>query len=212
MKKLLIILTVIGFTVKGQDDRSSSDAKKLVVFGLKGGFNYSKVYDTQGEGFVASPKLGAVAGAWVSLPINRLLGVQPELLISQKGFKANGVMLGEPYVMTRTTTHLDVPLQLQFKALPFLSLVAGIQYSFLLSKTDKFTFGLNSTQQKEEFANSTLRKNVLGGIGGVDLNFGHFVVSARAALDLQDNHGDGSNTVPRYKNVWYQFTAGYRFY
>jgi hypothetical protein len=53
---------------------------------------------------------------------------------------------------------------------------------------------------------------VLGAIAGVDLNFGHLVLSGRAALDLQDNHGDGSASVPRYKNMWLQFTAGYRFY
>jgi hypothetical protein len=33
----------------------------------------------------------------------------------------------------------------------------------------------------------------------------------RGSWDLKNNNGDGTSTTPRYKNVWYQATVGYRF-
>jgi hypothetical protein len=48
--------------------------------------------------------------------------------------------------------------------------------------------------------------------GGFDITMKHIVLSARAGWDLQENHSDGTSSTPRYKNVWYQGTIGYRFY
>jgi hypothetical protein len=38
------------------------------------------------------------------------------------------------------------------------------------------------------------------------------VLSARSGWDVQRNNGDGTSSIPRYKNVWFQATIGYRFY
>jgi hypothetical protein len=52
------------------------------------------VYDSQGEEFDADSKFGLAAGAFLQIPFGKYLGIQPEVLFSQKGFKRTGRMFG----------------------------------------------------------------------------------------------------------------------
>jgi len=132
-------------------------------------------------------------------------------LISQKGFKATGRILGGTYSFTRTTTYLDIPLLFSIKPSEFITLQVGPQYSYLLKQNDVFTNASTSIEQEQEFVNDNIRKNTLCFTGGADINLKHVVLGARAGWDILNNNGDGSSTTPRYKNVWYQATIGYRF-
>ncbi len=188
-----------------------TDFREKLNFGLKGGLNYSNVYDSEGEAFRADPKLGFAGGAFLAIPIGRNFGVQPEVLISQKGFRATGRILGGTYSFTRTTTYLDVPLLFSIKPVEFITLQVGPQYSYLIKQNDVFTNASTSIEQEQEFVNDNIRKNTLCFIGEADINLKHVVLGARAGWDILNNNGDGTSTTPRYKNVWYQATIGYRF-
>jgi hypothetical protein len=76
---------------------------------------------------------------------------------------------------------------------------------------DAFENGSTTIEQETEFENDNIRKNTLSFIGGVDITMKSIVVSARGGWDFQKNLGDGTSTTPRYKNMWYQLTFGYRF-
>ena len=210
MKKFFLLITVSIFIIQycSAQSSKSSDTRGDLQIGFKAGVNLSNVYDAQGDQFVAKSKLGFAAGAFVSIPFGKLLGFQPEILFSQKGFKGTGMLLGNPYEFTRTTSYIDVPLLFAIKPTTFLTIIAGPQYSYLTKQKDDFTSSLNSASQEQDFANDNIRKNILSFIGGVDLNSNPFVFSLRAAWDLQNNNGNGTNTIPRYKNVWYQATIG----
>ncbi len=209
MKKFGIIaiaLTFITINVNAQDE----DREKIHI-GAKIGMNYANVYDSQGEEFDADPKLGLAAGAFLSIPIGTYIGIQPEVMFSQKGFKATGRFLGADYEFTRTTNYLDIPIYLALKPSEFLTIVAGPQFSYLMSRKDVFKTPFGTAEQEDEFENENIRKNTLGVSLGLDININHFVIGARAAWDLQDNRGDGTSTTPRYKNTWLQATVGLRF-
>jgi hypothetical protein len=92
-----------------------------------------------------------------------------------------------------------------------LTLLVGPQYSFLLSEKNTFENTLFTSVQEQQFNNDNIRKNTLCFLGGADLNFDKAVIGLRAGWDVQNNAGDGTNNTPRYKNVWYQATIGYRF-
>ena len=169
------------------------------------------MYDTKGQDFQADAKFGLAAGAFVSIPIGTIIGIQPEVLFSQKGFKATGSVIGNRYEFTRTSNYIDVPLFVTFKPSEFVSLMAGPQYSFLTKQKDVFTNSFITTEQESNFNNDNIRKNTLCFVMGLDVNLQHVVLSARAGWDIQNNNGDGSSTEPRYKNVWYQATLGFRF-
>jgi hypothetical protein len=181
------------------------------AFGFKVGTNYSNVYDSQGENFSAVPKFGLAAGAFLSIPIGKYLGIQPEVLFSQKGFKATGTLFGSTYDMTRTTNYIDVPLLVAVKPIKYVTFLVGPQFSFLMKQTDKFNNATTNFQQEQAFKNDNLRKNTLCLLGGADVNLDHTVIGLRAGWDLSNNNGDGTSSTPRYKNVWAQATIGYKF-
>ncbi|MCW3103837.1 MAG: hypothetical protein JWO09_2277 [Bacteroidetes bacterium] len=214
MKKLIIIAAAfLSYTgaVNAQDTHDTDNREKF-QFGLKAGLNYSNVYDEKGEEFKASPKFGLAAGAFMEIPFGKYLGIAPGVQISQKGFRATGMMLGSTYTFTRTTTYLDVPLEFQLKPSEFITLALGGQYSYLLNKRDVFSNSSTSYVQEQQFQNDNVRKNVFGFGGGLDINLRHIVLGARVGCDVQNNNGDGSSTTPRYKNAWFQGTLGYKFY
>lgn len=211
MKKI-ILLIVTGISIVNNCNAQETDLRERLTFGLKAGLNYSNVYDTQGEQFRASSKFGLAAGGFLAIPIGKYIGIQPELLISQRGFHATGIILGKTYDFTRTTSYIDVPLLFSFKPSEFITVIGGPQYSYLVKQTDVFANALTSIEQEQEFENDNIRKNIMCFTGGLDITLKHIVLGMRAGWDVQNNNGDGSSTTPRYKNVWYQGTIGYRFY
>jgi hypothetical protein len=188
----------------------SDDRREDFGIGFKGGINRSNVWDEQGQDFRADAKTGLAAGLFMSLPLGETFGIQPELMLSQKGFKGSGTLLGTGYSLTRTSSFIDIPIQLQIKPAEFFTFLIGPQYSYLLRQKDVYTFGANSTEQLQEFNNDNIRKNIFGFTIGADVNIKHLILSGRIAWDIIKNNGDGTTTTPRYKNQLVQFTIGYR--
>jgi len=210
MKKIILLITAVAFIanyVIAQD----GDSRSQFQFGIKAGANYANVYDSQGEDFTADGKLGFAGGVFVSIPIGNVFGIQPEILFSQKGFKAEGTLLGANYGLTRTTSFIDVPLYLAVKPLPAVTILAGPQFSYLMKRKDVFNTAIGTAEQIEVFKTDNIRKNIFGAALGVDINVSQIVVGARAGWDLSTNNGDGTSQTPRYKNAWVQATVGFRF-
>lgn len=213
MKKIILILasaTLLSNVVLAQEN--TTDLRKKFMFGLKAGANYSNVYDAKGEEFHSNPKLGSAAGMFFVIPIGTYFGLQPEVLYSQKGFQATGKILNNTYNFTRTTSWMDIPLFFTLKPSEFLTIMAGPQYSYLIRQKDVFANATTSIEQQTEFVNDDPRTNTLCVIGGLDLTLKHIVIGVRAGWDVQNNKANETSTTPRYKNVWYQGTIGYRFY
>lgn len=210
-KLILAIMALSGIVSFSNAQSSGTDVREKVQFGIKAGFNYANVYDTEGDEFSADGKFGYAGGVFLAIPIGKYLGFQPELLYSQKGFQATGSILGFDYKYTHTANYLDIPLMFAFKPVPFFTILAGPEYSYLLSYKDQFASTIYSYDQEQEFKNDNVRKNTFGFIGGIDVNFNNFVIGGRAGWDFYKNNGDGTSTTPRYKNAWYQATIGFKF-
>jgi hypothetical protein len=211
-KIIFMIMSVILIANISNAQENVSDSRSKLSYGIKAGLNLSNVYDIKSEDFDADSKLGFVTGVFVTIPIGKYLGFHPEILFSQKGYKASGTYLGMmDYEFTQTSNFIDLPLLISFKPSEMFTVVAGPQYSYLIKQKDEFTSGDFTDQQEEDFENDNLRKNTLCLLGGFDINLNQIVLGARAGWDIQNNNGDGTSTDPRYKNVWYQVTLGYRF-
>jgi hypothetical protein len=209
MKKIYLILmavTLMGYTINAQDN--GADVRDKLQFGLKAGINLSNVYDAKDQTFNADLKVGFAGGAFLAIPFGKYFGFQPEIIYSQKGYKSQGSILTIPYIYTHTTNYIDVPLLLAIRPVEHLTLLFGPEYSFLISQKDVFTSGGLTFDQEQTFKND---KSVFCLLSGVDLDLNHIVLSARAGWDMQNNNGDGTSTNPRYKNVWYQVTLGFKF-
>lgn len=207
----LLLISFFALASFSQAQTSNDAFRERLTIGPKAGINISNVYDSRGEDFEADSKVGFAAGVFLAIPIGPYLGVQPEVLFSQKGFSAEGSILGSRYEFKRTTNHIDIPLLIAFKPAGFITVLAGPSYSFLLSQRDNFESGLVSLEQEQEFDDVDIRRNTLGFTGGLDFNMMNFVLGTRVSWDLQTNHGDGTSSTPRYKNTWFQLSLGFRF-
>jgi hypothetical protein len=222
MKKLIVAGLLFSFiTLKSQNadntntnkNTSRSDSRSRIHLGIKAGLNSSNVYDEQESQFYANSKYGFVGGAFLSIPIGTYLGIRPEVLFSQKGFRGRGDYRGSSYNISRTTSYIDVPVLLEFKPIRLVTFVGGPHYSYLLHQLDIFSNGNNIAAIEQEFGDDNVRKNILGATIGLDINlFGRLIVGVRYAVDLQNNNGDGSSSSPRYKNKWLQGTLGLRLF
>lgn len=206
MKKIILMIIAGAFMVNYCNaQKHRSDFSNELQFGLKIGANYSNVYDSQDEQFNTDPKFGLAAGAFLSIPITRYLGFQPEILYSQKGFQATGY----DYDFKRTTSFIDIPLLLQVKPSSMVTLLVGPQYSYLLKQRDVFNNSVTTIDRQQEFENENIRRNIICILGGIDFNLNNnMVLGARVGWDLSTNNGDGTSSTPRYKNVWYQARLG----
>lgn len=206
-----MMIAFVTIAVTNGKAQSTTDNREKMSFGLKLGTNYSNVYDSDNEDFVADSKFGFAAGAFVVIPFGTFIGIQPEILYSQKGFKSSGTYFGSTYEMTRTTNFIDVPVLFAVKPIEQVTLLFGPQFSYLMKQKDEFTGGSISSTQQQEFDNDDITKNILGLTGGADINVDNLVFGLRAGWDIKTNEGDGNSSTPRYKNMWYQATVGYKF-
>jgi hypothetical protein len=212
MKKIAIIFSACSMLALNiQAQGSDKDFTEELSFGLKAGLNSSNVYDSKGEDFRADSKLGFAAGVFFAIPLGKYMGIQPEILFSQKGFQASGTILGSPYKFTRTTNFIDIPVLFALKPIEYITIFAGPQFSYLMKQKDVFENAFTTVEQEQEFENENVRKNTLGFMGGLDINIKQVVVGTRVGWDLTKNAGDGTSTTPRYKNVWLQATLAFRF-
>lgn len=213
MKKLILVTTLflsLGALASAQD--KTTENRETLQIGARIGGTYSNVYNAKGEKFEADPKFGYTVGGFIMIPIGKYLGVQPEIGLTQKGFKGSGTLLGSSYSFNRTTTFLEIPLLLAIKPSKFITILAGPQYSYLLKQKDKFTSSENSVVQEHEFEQDNIRKNIFGIAAGVDINVKHLVIGGRVGWDLQNNKGDGTSSTPKYKNLSAQLTVGFKIY
>jgi hypothetical protein len=188
---------------------SQAVAQDRIHVGVKGGITSSDIY--YNEGIEAEPRWGFSGGAFFQFPIGKYLGVQPEVIYTQRAFLAKGSINGGSFAFSRTTSNVDIPLYFQLRPFKFVTLVGGPQYSFLLDKTDRFREGRLTDAQKQEIIDSGLRNGTVGVAAGLDINIGVLVLSGRMGWDLQSNAIRSGTFAPEYNNRWVQAMMGIRF-
>jgi hypothetical protein len=210
MKKILafIVLAVTGLTFSANAQEGSPTDNK-VRFGLKAGFNLSNVYDQQGNDNNTDVKMGFAGGAFLNIPLGSSLGFQPELLISQKGFRGTGQTLGTNYEFSRTTSYLDIPLLLAFKPGSNVAILAGPHVAYLFKQRDAVKSGDYTAVHDQNFNNDNPRRNTVGLTAGADFYLHPLILAARIGWDFTDNNGDGTSSSPTYKNAWLQLCLGF---
>jgi hypothetical protein len=218
MKNFILLIAFIGtfsslaFAQEPEKDleaEKKNDWREEVLFGAKIGGNSSTIYNREEENFHGSSIQGFAGGIFVAIPINKYYGFQPELMFSQRGFHAEGSLNAIPFSVTRKTNYIDVPLLFAVKPGKYFTILAGPQYSALVSHKD--TYESPGVGQEAQFDNDDIRRNLICFTGGLDLALNHFVLSARAGWDITRSYEKIANGSLRYRNMWSQATIGYRF-
>lgn len=190
MKKLIIVAAAFCFLT------NITKAQGFKI-GLKAGANLTKV---SGSSFQDEFKLSYAAGAFIELDINKKIGIQPEVLLSQVQTQTvtsgSGASLpGEDLKLS----YLSIPILFRYKIGKILVLNLGPQYSILLNKDDNAIANGTNAFKNGDFAM----------VGGVQLGFNFLRVYARYCIGL-DNVNNLSNS-DNWKSQQIQAGIGFRF-
>jgi hypothetical protein len=178
--------------------------------GFKGGLSIATMVKTDDKSFSSTPLYAFNGGAVLLLPLGKLIAIQPEVVFSQKGYRATGTGLAGDYDYRSVSNCLDIPLLLKINFSKELAVVAGPQYSYLLSTHTSFKSGGASYQQTVNNDNSNISKNIFGGVLGLDVNLGdNLFLYGRYTIDFKNNNGDGTSSTPAYKNQVFQVGLGF---
>ena len=174
--------------------------------GIAGGFNFSNTVDAYNADFSTSSTVGAHVGLTFEVPVAYPLSFAPEILFSQKGYKAETAY----GTYRQRTNYIDIPLLAKFRVVPGFNIVAGPQLTFLTSTRNTYDDGF-STIYRDNYSNLRDKSYLSGVLGvGVDINR-NVELRARYAIDFSENRGDFNSSIPDYRNQVFQLGIGFKF-
>lgn len=183
MKKLILLLVVIGFTTAGAFAQGVSG-------GIKAGLNLAdQKISGGGISIDTKMKVGFHFGAYATIMFSDKLGIQPEALYSTQGSKVEFDGADGDF----NFSYLNVPVLLRYNINDLVHLHAGPQFGFLL-KAEADSDG-DTEDIKDSFKGSDLG---LAFGGGVDLPMGlGFGIRYTAGLSQisedEDENGEWKN-------------------
>ena len=175
------------------------------TFGIKGGMNVSSLSNDANLDDSKS-KIGFNAGVFMNAPLAESFSIQPEVLYSQYGSKAES---GN----TSTSLKFDyitVPVMFQYNATPEFYLEAGPEFGFMTSAKGKVEVGDNSQTvdlNKDNYNTFNF---------GVGLGAGYYFtpnigLTARYVAGFTDIAKDRPNGSDAVKNNVFQVGLAYKF-
>ncbi len=150
---LLVAFAFVAMSVNGQE----------LKFGLKGGLNFSNFGGDDNDN-VNKTKIGFHVGGFAQYGLTENLALQPELLLSFEGSKADNDDK-TPF----SNTYLNIPVMLNYKlgAVQGLYFEGGLQLGFLLgAKIDgesEFDTGFGTFKVKDSYKSTNFSLNLGAG-------------------------------------------------
>ncbi len=194
-----------------RQQRKEDDFYKPRV-GLTGNVNIANIVSNNYDNFNTSSKVGVSAGLTFDLPVAYPFSIAPEILYSQKGYRANVIdAAGNNASFTQRADFLDIPVLAKFKLVPGFNFLIGPQFSFLLSTRNTYYNGFDVASQSKYNYNGD--RSFVDGVIGVSFDLNRNVeLRARYTVDLSENYpnGDTSDDI-RYRNQVWQFGIGFKF-
>jgi hypothetical protein len=203
-----ILLLFLTSSLLAQENEETHNSDWMPRVGFKGGLSIATIIKTNDNNFSTGSLLGFNGGAVLQLPIGHVIAIQPEVLFSQKGYRASGTTPAD-YDYRRYLNFLDIPILLRINLSKQFGIVVGPQYSYLLSTHTNFKSGDVGYEQTVNNENNNIRKNIFGGVIGADVNLNrNLFIYGRYTIDFKNNNGDGTSSTPSYKNQVFQFGVG----
>ena len=222
MKRILLsiltfgafILTVQGQTVTTTLDNTNSEKDEYFRIGIKGGLNFSNlINDKDGK-----TKISFHGGLSAEFFVIDKFSIQPELLYSRQGAKANlkDYVWGVGYSEIEADLKLDyinIPVMFKYYPIEGLSLQVGPQIGFLVNAVmDSSTSVFGSKYDSSEDVKDQIEAVDLGMNLGVGYEFSEGVFfDIRYNLGLKKVNKELASGESNVKNGVFQLSVGLRF-
>ena len=215
MKKLFIIglgLTLSGLAFQTKAQTSQATANDQMRFGIKAGANLMNMgkMTVGDQSYSTDSKVGFQAGVYADLPMGGGFAFLPEVIYSQKGGKIKETIGANTTEFDSKLGYLDVPVLIGYRPTPELTIFAGPQASFLLSRDASFK--VNGQQVGDTFTDKKdYKKSIAGGVVGLGYNITPNInVNGRYTMDFQKTFNDDINQ-DKLKNKGFALSLGYTF-
>jgi hypothetical protein len=158
---------------------SSLMAQKTARAGVKAGMNVSNLYidNVHDE----NARIGFNGGFYGQILSSEVFAIQPELLYSTKGTRADYTGFVVNQKVRFNLNYLDLPVLAVFKLGKSAEIHAGAYGSYLLNANVEYEGNVNST---DELDRDHFKSYDYGLVGGFGLNFNHAQIGARYNLGL----------------------------
>ncbi len=216
MKKILLLIAMITLSVAA--------TKAQVSFGIKAGLNGSTVSglnnNSSTSGSVSTSnstkiKLGGQFGIYANIHFGKVLGFQPEVLFSMKGYRYESkATIGANTSSTKTSVslnYIEIPLQLRINPTQSFFILAGPYFGILVgaSSTSVYTNGTITNTSKSSSTNGlqSIDFGVALGLGlKAENGFTMGLKYSRGFNSIYANDNNGANV-----NSVFQLFVGYEF-
>lgn len=209
MKKLILGIAMVSTTLAFAQTAKPTTSSSSVRFGVKAGMNVSSLSKDEGLDDQKS-KIGFNAGVFASIPVAASFTVQPEILYSQYGSKADYSEKGIKFSSATNLDYITVPVMLQYNFVPNFYVEAGPEFGLMVSAKNKVKNESNGASvTSDNFKDELNTFNFGVGIGAGYYFTDNIGVTARyvaGATDIfKENNGDA------VRNNTFQVGLAYKF-
>ncbi|KFF02156.1 porin family protein [Chryseobacterium luteum] len=211
MKKLILGLAVTASSLAFAQQTTPTTSSNPVTFGVKGGMNVSSLSKDETLDDQKS-KIGFNAGVFANIPVAESFSVQPEVLYSQYGSKADYTVLGNKYSSSTKLDYIAVPVMFQYNFIPNLYVEAGPEFGFMVSAKNKIKNETNGNSSTSDNYKDDLKTFNFGiGLGAGYYFTDNFGITARYVAGLTDVAKDRPNGSDATRNNTFQVGLAYKF-
>jgi len=190
----LVIVLAVAF---------AAPASAQMSYGVKAGVNFANV-SFDGEADVpSSGRIGALAGAFATIPLRGWLSVQPEAIYTMKGASLDMADIESDFIVD----YLEVPLLARLSVRRNVYVAAGPSMAFRLRAKARTSFG-GSAQELD--LKDDVESFDLGVVGAAGIEVGRWVFDGRYTHGVSDTDADTSDDV-KIRNRVFSLSAGIRF-
>lgn len=212
MKKLILGLAVTASSLAfAQTTKSSPSTSSDVRFGIKAGMNVSSL-SKDGTLDDQKSKIGFNAGVFATIPVAASFNIQPEVLYSQYGSKANYTVAGNKFSSSTNLDYVAVPVMFQYNFVPNFYVEAGPEFGLMVSAKNKVkneTNGNSSTTDNYKDQLNTFNFGI--GIGAGYYFTDNLGITARYTAGVTDIVKDRPSNSDAIRNNVFQVGLAYKF-
>ena len=197
MKKILLLILFIIFTL------TSINAQKKILIGVKGGVNIINI-NSDNYFMDSNSKTGFYLGLLSEIPFGDIFSIQPEILYSSQGSKANLLLIGGgPWVGDYSLKYIQAPILAKIYIFNKISVEIGPSFNFLVDGKEKInSISRNDLGKTFEFS---------GALGVSYKLKERFSINTRYVHGLSAAFDRGGNYSEDAKNSGFQFGVGFIF-
>jgi hypothetical protein len=204
MKSQIKLLAAIAFTgLSLASIQAQTNSSNESQFGVKGGVNFSNIYDTEVDDNNVLTSFNA--GFYATLPVGDIISIQPEILYSRKGGELNY----DNAITTGTAqfklNYLEVPVLFKVNITDNLSVYAGPYFAYLLDAEVNNDADGEAIDFEDAYDNDDFNKFDVGISGGIGYEFNSLGIGARynygfSTIGKEREFAGSTYTIPDGKN------------